>query len=51
TVVLFIYDAFVTFDREVAFFWTAKPTGALLLFLANKWISLTFYVLGMVSYM
>ncbi|KAI0714085.1 hypothetical protein C8T65DRAFT_158970 [Cerioporus squamosus] len=40
--VLFIYDAFITFDREVACFWTAKrPGGASLLFFSNKWIFMT----------
>ncbi len=47
--VLCVYVAFVTFDREVACFWTAKRTGASLLFFANRWISLTVYVLGLVQ--
>ncbi|KAI0704509.1 hypothetical protein C8T65DRAFT_741064 [Cerioporus squamosus] len=47
---LFIYDTFVTLDREVAFFWTAKWTGAPLLFFANKWISITFYTMDLVSF-
>ncbi|KAI0714144.1 hypothetical protein C8T65DRAFT_154507 [Cerioporus squamosus] len=35
--VLFIYDTFITFDSEVACFWTAKrPGGASLLFFANS---------------
>ncbi|RDX54103.1 hypothetical protein OH76DRAFT_1062680 [Lentinus brumalis] len=38
TSVLFIYDAFVTFDSEVACFWSAARTGASLLFFANKWL-------------
>ncbi|TFK85672.1 hypothetical protein K466DRAFT_494308 [Polyporus arcularius HHB13444] len=46
---LCVYEAFVTFDREVACFWTAKRTGASLLFFANRWISLTVYVLGLVQ--
>ncbi|RDX40553.1 hypothetical protein OH76DRAFT_1490189 [Lentinus brumalis] len=42
---LFIYDAVITFDREVAYFWTTKRIGASrLLFFANKWISITVYV-------
>ncbi len=50
-VVLFIYDAFVVFDREVAYFWTAKRIGgALLLFLANKWISMAVYVIQLVQF-
>ncbi|KAI0695876.1 hypothetical protein C8T65DRAFT_664618 [Cerioporus squamosus] len=43
---LFIYDTgFLTFDREVARFWNTKRTGASLLFFANKWITITYYVL------
>ncbi|RDX40476.1 hypothetical protein OH76DRAFT_1423670 [Lentinus brumalis] len=42
--VLFTYDALITFDREVAYFWTAKRiSGASLLFFANKWISSMLY--------
>ncbi|RDX50863.1 hypothetical protein OH76DRAFT_368763 [Lentinus brumalis] len=46
--VLFIYDTLVTFDREVACFWTTKRTGGAsrLLFFANKWINLVYYVSG-----
>ncbi|RDX47438.1 hypothetical protein OH76DRAFT_1441859, partial [Lentinus brumalis] len=44
--VLFIYEAFVTFDQEVACFWTAKRTGAALLFFANKWFSMLYYVMS-----
>ncbi|KAI0694583.1 hypothetical protein C8T65DRAFT_55222 [Cerioporus squamosus] len=44
--VLFLYEALITFDREVACFWTVKKrSGATLLFYANKWISMTFYLL------
>ncbi|KAI0695345.1 hypothetical protein C8T65DRAFT_833181 [Cerioporus squamosus] len=48
--VIFFYDALVTFDREVACFWTAKRTGASLLFFANKYISMTLYVMGLVQF-
>ncbi|TFK82694.1 hypothetical protein K466DRAFT_666334 [Polyporus arcularius HHB13444] len=49
--VLFIYDAFVVFDREVAYFWAAKRiSGASLLFLANKWISMAVYVIQLVQF-
>ncbi|KAI0697849.1 hypothetical protein C8T65DRAFT_18165 [Cerioporus squamosus] len=48
--VLFIYDAFATFDREVSCFWTARWTGAPLLFFANKWISMTIYVMAFVVF-
>ncbi len=50
-VVLFIYDTFVVFYREVAYFWTAKRIGgASLLFLANKWISMAVYVIQLVQF-
>ncbi|RDX49148.1 hypothetical protein OH76DRAFT_1483364 [Lentinus brumalis] len=49
--VIFIYDALITFDREVAYLWTAKRVGgASLLFLANKWISMTVYVMLLVGF-
>ena len=48
---LFIYDSFIIFDREVASFWAAKRwTGASLLFLANKWISLMVYITAMILF-
>ncbi|KAI0682958.1 hypothetical protein C8T65DRAFT_595699 [Cerioporus squamosus] len=48
--VLVIYESFVTLDREVTCFWTAKWTGAPLLFFANKWISMAFYFTTLVSF-
>ncbi|RPD59067.1 hypothetical protein L227DRAFT_628864 [Lentinus tigrinus ALCF2SS1-6] len=47
--VLFIYDACVTFDREVAYFWNAKRKVASLLFFANRWISMTLYIMWFVD--
>ncbi|KAI0681852.1 hypothetical protein C8T65DRAFT_598003 [Cerioporus squamosus] len=50
-IVLFIYDSFITSDREVACFWTTKhPGGASLLFFANKWISMALYVMVFFSF-
>ncbi|TFK91445.1 hypothetical protein K466DRAFT_660057 [Polyporus arcularius HHB13444] len=43
-IAVFIYDAFVTFEREVTCVWTAKRTGASLLFFANKWLLMMYYV-------
>ncbi|RDX54020.1 hypothetical protein OH76DRAFT_1469432 [Lentinus brumalis] len=43
--VLFIYDTLITLDREVACFWNPRRSGASLLFFANKWISMTLYVM------
>ncbi len=49
--VLFMYDAFITFDREVAYFWTAKRISrAALLFFGNKWISMVYYIMVSVEY-
>ncbi|TFK83872.1 hypothetical protein K466DRAFT_602487 [Polyporus arcularius HHB13444] len=47
--VLFIYDAFVTVDREVACFWSTKRAATSLLFFSNRYISMTVYVMVMVS--
>ncbi|RDX48637.1 hypothetical protein OH76DRAFT_1404561 [Lentinus brumalis] len=47
--VLFIYDACVTFDREVTCFWITRWTGASLLFFAYKWISMAVYVMVLVQ--
>ncbi|RPD59008.1 hypothetical protein L226DRAFT_572380 [Lentinus tigrinus ALCF2SS1-7] len=48
--VVFIYDAIVTFNREVTCFRTNRLTGASSLFLANKAISLALSVMGLVSF-
>ena len=41
--VLFIYDALVMLDRELACFWTTPLAGAPLLFFANKCISMVVF--------
>ncbi|RPD73266.1 hypothetical protein L226DRAFT_572346 [Lentinus tigrinus ALCF2SS1-7] len=43
--VLFLYDALITVDREVACFWTTKWSGSSLLFFANKYICVTLYIM------
>ncbi|TFK80984.1 hypothetical protein K466DRAFT_604879 [Polyporus arcularius HHB13444] len=49
--VLFIFDTFITFDREVACFWAQKRIGGgSLLFFANKWISMTVYGMSVVAF-
>ncbi|RDX51297.1 hypothetical protein OH76DRAFT_1481581 [Lentinus brumalis] len=49
--ILFSYEVLVTFDREVACFWTASKRGlASLLFLANKWITVTVSVLTLAQF-
>ncbi|KAI0712942.1 hypothetical protein C8T65DRAFT_695143 [Cerioporus squamosus] len=50
TVVVFIFDVLITFDRDVACFWNSKWTGASLLFFANKWISITLYLISLVEF-
>ncbi|TFK82270.1 hypothetical protein K466DRAFT_590631 [Polyporus arcularius HHB13444] len=48
---LFIYEALVTSDREVACFWTAnKRSGATFLFYANRGISMTLYIMDMANF-
>ncbi len=50
-IVLFLYDTVLTFDGEVTYFWTAKRIGgASLLFFANKWISMTVYLMSLVKF-
>ena len=44
TVALVVYDSLITFDQEVNCFWSAKWTGAPLLFFANRWLTMTVYV-------
>ncbi|TFK82858.1 hypothetical protein K466DRAFT_590208 [Polyporus arcularius HHB13444] len=48
--VLFIYDTFISFDREVTCFWTAQRTSASFLFFANKWISMILYITALVDF-
>ena len=45
-----LFRSVVSFDRELACFWDMKWTGAPLLFLANKGISLVLYLLVLVEY-
>ena len=49
-VALFLYEVFLTSDREVQSYWTTKQTGASLLFFANKWISVTCAVMTLVAF-
>ncbi len=42
--VLLIYDTLLTLGREVHLFWTGQMTGARILFLANRYISLLWNV-------
>ncbi|RDX49179.1 hypothetical protein OH76DRAFT_560917 [Lentinus brumalis] len=46
--VLFVYDALLTFDRDLACFGKTRWTAASLLFFANKGISLTSSVLSLI---
>ncbi len=49
-IVLFIYETCLTLDREVAYLWSAKRTGASLLFFANKWLSMTVYIMMLAEF-
>ncbi len=41
--VLLLFEYALTLDREVAIFWKRKATGASVLFLSNRYISLVAY--------
>ena len=47
---LFFYDTVLTFNQEVTCFRTAKRTWAMFLFLANKVLSLTVYVMSVIEF-
>ena len=49
-IVLFFYESFIMIGREVSYFWTVKPTGASLLFFANKAITTVFSILMLVMW-
>ena len=40
---LLLFEYALTLDREVAMFWKRKATGASVLFLSNRYISLAAY--------
>ena len=44
-----IYDYVITFGREVEMFWRSKFTGASVLFFANRYVSLLFNTMGLVT--
>ncbi|KAI0760278.1 hypothetical protein C8Q74DRAFT_1208713, partial [Fomes fomentarius] len=44
-----IYDYVITFGQEVELFWTMKLTGASVLFFANRYITLTFNIMGLAA--
>ncbi|KAI0697813.1 hypothetical protein C8T65DRAFT_743017 [Cerioporus squamosus] len=46
---LFIYETFVTFEQEVACFWTYERAAASVLFFANKWSYMTVSVTNLVQ--
>ncbi|KAI0794534.1 hypothetical protein C8Q74DRAFT_1194725 [Fomes fomentarius] len=47
--VLLIYATLVTFDHEVNLFWSGKMTGARILFFANRYLSLCWMVLSLIT--
>ncbi|KAI0794601.1 hypothetical protein C8Q74DRAFT_1249696 [Fomes fomentarius] len=46
---LFIYDYIVTFSDEVRLFWGRRWTGATLLFFLNRYVSLGYYAVALIS--
>ncbi|PIL24637.1 hypothetical protein GSI_12521 [Ganoderma sinense ZZ0214-1] len=42
-----IYDYAITLGREVNLFWTHKYTGASILFFTNRYVTLTWNVMGL----
>ncbi|RPD78401.1 hypothetical protein L226DRAFT_291547 [Lentinus tigrinus ALCF2SS1-7] len=49
-VVFLLYDCILTFDREVALFWTGRVNGATALFFAIKYGTVLYNVLSCVSF-
>ena len=49
--VFFIHECVITFGSEVEFYWRRKLTGASLLYLSSKYISLAYSILCLVRYL
>ncbi|KAH9913985.1 uncharacterized protein BXZ73DRAFT_106767 [Epithele typhae] len=47
----FIYESVIVFGREVELFWKARPSGATVIFLTNKYFRLLYYILGISAFM
>ena len=50
SIVIFIYEYFITLSTEVKYFWGRKLTGATALFFLNRYVPLILNVLGMISF-
>ncbi|KAI0711168.1 hypothetical protein C8T65DRAFT_185592 [Cerioporus squamosus] len=50
TCAFFIYEYFITFDREVELFWKGKMTGASIIFLLNRYLPLLTQLLYLTEY-
>ena len=50
TSVFLLYDFTITFGREVDLFWTRRFTGATVLFLANKYLTLSNHIFDITLY-
>lgn len=48
--VLLIYEYLITIGEEAKYFWKRKSTGASAIFFLNRYVPLTFNVLGFASY-
>ena len=44
---LLIYEAMVTFNSEVEYFWKAKLTGASVLYFINKYSAIAYHVMSL----
>ena len=44
-----MYDYIITFGQEIELFWTMNITGATILFVANRYITLLFDIMGLVE--
>ncbi|KAI0707390.1 hypothetical protein C8Q76DRAFT_749020 [Earliella scabrosa] len=49
--VLLLYEAIITFDGEVEYFWKSTFTGASMLYLLNKYTAVAFYTMTLVVYL
>ena len=48
--VMYLYEAIITLHLEVEYFWAGKLNMSKVLFFANKYIPLSAYILGMVTF-
>ncbi|KAI0730762.1 hypothetical protein C8Q76DRAFT_716047 [Earliella scabrosa] len=49
-IVFLLYEVFITYDLEVEYFWSGPITGARVLFFTNRYLSLLFNTIYMITY-